>query len=567
MVKSCIALVLVWKVVLADALAQDILLTLHADPYITPSQKELVTFGLPLAPGILTDPSQLHIYQDGQPLARAARAGLLWHWRDQSIRSLIIQLHQMDMTQGAVQLTLTIKASPVAADLIVEEQPHSLGWAKADPINSGIFHPRVYALHSPDYLATTALIPPYAPISGHTHLTEFLSGQFSHWAGSLNYQESRAADWLFDRPSAFFKAYMASGELRYLREAFLSKQFYFQYVRNDGSLPSRGGGSGCWTFKTVSCADGKYIYAQPAKLALALSGDDSQWDPPLIVNMALQADLGNHQPNTRQRIYRENQPFTERAAGLVGLTEVHAFEITGEERLLYHFNERLDHLYAMQNETTRWERFNNWLPKSGAFVHAWSVHEGHEREAQAATGQTDNRRFSPWMSENIADFLWHSFQITQDERIPGMLKRLGDAIDRYGFRSRYLSGEQLEAQYEARFDAQGRRACTGASDLATDLLYSASPFASDKAMIAAHEQYHWTDKHNIQIILPLALAYHFSEDTSDRKRLAARISHIQAQWTQNESQNCAGVFGNTYRMWNWQHRSNSLATWLWVQNH
>ena len=45
--------------------------------------------------------------------------------------------------------------------------------------------------------------------------------------------------------------------------------------------------------------------------------------------MALQADIGWNQHGTRDVFDEENEGFTERAAGLVGLAEIIAYEMTG----------------------------------------------------------------------------------------------------------------------------------------------------------------------------------------------------------------------------------------------
>ncbi|MDP5031312.1 MAG: hypothetical protein NWQ54_21880 [Paraglaciecola sp.] len=539
---------------------------LQLDSDIIGKQNEIITFGLPLARSSIYDINNISVFYKGIEQNIYIEEGLRWHWLDNSLRSVTIQLTNFDMSNQLNEAELIIKKHTHQVTRIAKKTPPEQGWVKAGADKFYLYYPRVFALHDPFYLSTTDIVPPYNVISKRQpQLKSLIGKKFDRLVQKLDYNASTNGEWLFDRSSALFKAYLNTGELTFLKEAFLSKQFYFFYVRNDQTKPAPDGGSGCWQFKTVACQDGKYIYTQPAKLAWALLGDNSQWDNELINNMALQADLGNYQYNTRTPIFKENQGFTERAAGLTGLTEVIAYEITADKKILGNLKQRINSLYQMQNMLTEWENENHWTPKSGAFEHSWLVHENKVKTKNAKKSDTDNFRFSPWMSENIADFLWHAYQISEQAKIADMLQKLGNAIDKHGFASTYVDGEGINANYLRREGFKARLACTGADNDAVELLYSASSVANQKVIAEDHNKKSYTDQHNVEVILPLSLAYYFSLNTNDKIRLEARIEKILSHWLDNKTKDCSGSIGKNLRAFNWQYRSNSIATWFWIK--
>jgi hypothetical protein len=81
--------------------------TLQPDTEITPYTSELITFALPIAEGIVQDTSSIKVTMKGVEQAIFAKAGLRWHWSDNSIRSATIQLQNVDMTLGNIELTIT----------------------------------------------------------------------------------------------------------------------------------------------------------------------------------------------------------------------------------------------------------------------------------------------------------------------------------------------------------------------------------------------------------------------------------------------------------------------------
>lgn len=535
--------------------------TLQADKEIEPHANELITFALPIAEGVVKDISEINVLIAGIEQPIFTRAGLKWHWSDNSIRSITIQLQNIDMTSGNVILTILNNGRSTSNDL--DEQPHVNGWTNAGANKANMLYPRIFALHNRNYLASSGLIPPYIASQGHQDSFEqYQVSQFEQWSGSLNYKSSSGANWLFDRSSAYFKAYMTTGRVEFLKEAFLSKQFYFSHVRNDNSSPKESGGRGCWTWGSVACADGKYIYTQPAKLAWALTGDNSQWENSLLIDMAIQSDLGWNQYASRDDFNSENEGFTERGAGIAGLAEISAYEVTGDVTILNHLTQRITSLAKMQQNHHAWDITNNWLPKSGGFEHNLDVHEGNNSASTAPLNDSNSRGFSTWMSENIADFLWQSYWITKNQKIPEMLRKLGNAVDLYGFTSQYNSstGEHTTIEPFSTIGDVRTKSCNKTSK-DTDLLYFASVWANDSTRTSGDFWPYYSDTHNIETVSVLATAYYFESDSANKERLKSRIEKMITGWAHT---GCSSVFSNVHRLFNWQHRSNSIRTWQWI---
>lgn len=533
-------------------------ITLHADKEITPSNSELITFGLPLAKGEVTALSAIKAFIAGEEVPVYVEAGLRYHWLDNSLRSVTIQLQNVDMTAGDVVVTVTNEGHVLPR---LAKLPPAKGWTKSGSNKNNLPYPRIFALHDKFYLAESGLIPPYlpSPETGDA-FDQFQLAQFNNHFGNLDFSKSRGSDWLFDRSSAMFKAYMSSGRVEFLKEAFLSKQFYFQYVRNDGKSPRQAGGDGCWTYGGVACADGKYIAPQQAKLAWALFGDNSQWDNDLIIKMALQADLGWNQYASRDPFDKENEGFTERGAGLAGLAELIAYEMTADYSMLSHLNQRITSLQDMQQTEKSWDIKHGWIPKSGGFTHNIDVHEGNYNESSAPHGATNSRGFSVWMSENIVDFLWQTYWVTGNKNIPKMLSFLAEAIEKHGFTTSYDASTQTYTRKSGYTGYNKTKSCNseGAS---TDLLYMASAYADQATRIKDDWWPYYSDTHNIETVLSLSAGLFFHHDNATRAALRSRIDRMIKGWVNLD---CAKVFSNIYRLFNWQHRSNSVRTWAWV---
>jgi len=224
--------------------------------------------------------------------------------------------------------------------------------------------------------------------------------------------------------------------------------------------------------------------------------------------------------------------------------------------ILSHLNERIASLKDMQQTEKAWDIANGWTPKSGGFTHSFNVHEGAESEGSQALGDTNDRAFSAWMSENIADFLWQAYHVTGNTDVPEMLRLLGNAIENHGFTTTFNG-----ATYDRKTAFVGinprANGCNTTGSTSTDLVYFTSAYADD-ATLASDDWYPWySDSHNIETVLPLALAYKFESNSTNKAKLLNRINNIITGYT---NATCAAI-SNTPRLWNWQNRSNSVRTW------
>lgn len=538
-------------------------ITLQADSAIAANSTEDVVVGLPIANGDVQTLSEIRVRIGGVEQAVHVAQGMTWIGSG-DIRNVVIGLDNVDMSGGNVTLTIDDEGAAVAR-LTAAVTP---GTFDAGSTKANVTGRRIWGVHDRDYLAASGIVPPYTPGTVSDAAGSFQSRQFDQWAGLLNYSTSTRAEWLFDRSSAMYKAYLSTGDAKFLREAYLSKQFYYTHVRNDGTAPTQAGGDGCWLYGGGSCSDGKYIYTQSAKLAWALNGDTTQWTNETIIEMAQQADLGWNQWHTSDPYDSELEGFTERAAGIVGQTEINAYEMTQEPSLLVTMTERIDMLKDLQQTEKPWDIANGWVPKSGAYTHSWKNHEGSA--TPAVEGDSDDRRFSPWMSENVASFLWQVYHVTGRSDIPEMLRQLGNAIDLYGFSSEYVSGTGVNSTYALRSGYErGFISCNGTDsnqDTAADIMYAGSAYAAASVISANHRGNGFTNTHNVEVLLPLVLAYNFETDTARRTRLEARMAHMYTQWTETAVDDCADEGapnggGNVLRLWSWQHAGNSLRTY------
>lgn len=538
---------------------------LVADSAVTPTATELVTFGLPFNRGEVTNLNEIKVSIGGSEVAAYVEEGLTW-WADNSIRSATIQLQNVDMTGGNVTVAIDDTGFSVAR---LTKQPVLNGWADiVGATKDNHLSPRILPKHDPQYLADSGLIPPYAPDPVTPDAYElYREDMFDDWQGTpLNYSSTSGSNWLFDKASAHFKGYMASGETKYLAEAARAKRFYFTHVRNDGTAPQQSGGDGCWTYGGTACADGKYIYPQPAKLALALLGDDSQWDDSLINEMAQQAQLGWNQWWFNFPYTQENEGYTERSHGIIGLAIANAYEITGSATIKTDLVNAVDYTRDMQQTVFSFDTANGW-GNIGCFRHAWSVHEG---DTYPGDGTADDRRCSPWMSENIADFLWQTYWATTDAELSNrsdigeILRRLGEAVESYAYNTSSLqpSAPQVGIQEACGAGCTTMAFCTNGNTPVP--FYSMSDVASTAALQTTVINNGRTDTHVPEMVLIHAAARYFETNATIEAAHDARIARIDPDYYTIA---CADWYPGTgtQRLYQWQLRSNAQRTWDWAE--
>ena len=482
-----------------------------------------VTAGIPLPPGVLSDPHLLRILDDkGAEVPASVQATLRWYAKDNSVRAVRAQFRvHLDGDEATYYFAV---GQPRQRDIP--------GWPYADGLvdgAQGLRAPAVLATLTPAWLCASLLAGPQLPASPNEPYAGYVAAQFQ-WARTLPVNDPTA--WLFDRPSTLYKAYIRTGRLDYLQAADQSYRFYMKYIRRDG-LPMSPQCAGGWTRGDKPC-DVKYVYLEPILLALALTGDDSEHDAATVDKMMTLWQNGGW--NNRAGPYKHpSDYFTERLAGLGLIETVSGYELTGDKRYLERINERVGWLYDHQRNNP------DQLGNDGSWRNSWNLHEN-----DSWNPATDVRGSSPWMTENIIDGLWHAWLVTGDPRIPEMITGFGRYLERYG----WISPELLVHPHD------WRNPCSGASGVIA--WYWSSAHASEKAIAGIQESEGWySDAHNVELGLPIAAAYYFERDPVQRAALKRRFDALGSSYDKT----CAAA-NDTLRRFNWNNRGSGVAQWL-----
>lgn len=623
---------------------------LSIDPTLVSFGKELVTFGLPLAPGLISSTKQIRVSVGGAELPISCAEGLRWHWKDNSLRSVSIQC-VVDMGRGDVLLTIDASGRNTSTDL--PWQPIDKGWTDSgfkDLDGRTLRSPRVLALHDLNYVADSGLLPPYLPPTSEDPASIGISATARNFLESFPYAGKDYSAWLFDRPTTLFKLSLQITDLatrkQLLKHAAISKRHYFNYVvRTQYASTPEWIADHWWDFKrraedpntSFTYGTTMYQYCQGAKLAWALLGDDTQWTTQMLLSWAANIRRAPGTPGqdyVSQPEYKYPASWNERLSGLCSLFHLNAWEITGDHVLRTNLDQRVANLRAHQQTRKPHEIENGWPLSPGVFRHSWAGHDTGETPdyvakairdypagATTITVTTDlsdfdvpryvgkgfniagtsgldlvestknpdgtwtwrfdkpllkpigptsgihtrtntklapyvesDQVFSPWMSVFIADYLWHQYHLIGNPEIPEMLRRLGNAINEYGFLSRI--NENLT--FTRDITSYGGNPWRGfnRAGMETFPLYLCSDIAPRNVLYHAA----YTDLHT-EMIFPLAAARQFETNPARQRRLEARLRKLEHGLFHE-----AAVFAaNPYRTLNWQHQAMPFRTWKWVE--
>ncbi|MEM7707641.1 MAG: hypothetical protein AAF358_18965 [Pseudomonadota bacterium] len=345
------------------------------NPNFSMGSDELVTLGLPVAPCEAPNASQIRLLRpNGSEVPVFANALLSWHFKTDecagSVRAAKIQF-RADMTSGPLTYRFEFSGRNTAQDL--SETPISIG---TDPSTvagkAGVDEPRVIAVIDRDYLSASGLIPPYVAAKGDQY-DGYTNAQFDNYWRDFSFDSGSAANWLFDRTTTLYKYAMRTGRADAYLEAYRSFRWWYARLNPNGSTSNpdcRGG----FDFGGKKC-DQKYTYAEPIKMHLALTGDDSQLDLDFVNDIAETAwnTSGFGAQGLKSPYVTLNRNLSERGVGLTLLTQVTAFEITGNAEILGRIGTGIDNIFDHQNT------FNpDGLPVDGSLRHSWRGHEGDD---------------------------------------------------------------------------------------------------------------------------------------------------------------------------------------------
>ncbi len=486
-----------------------------------------VTFGIPFAPGVLTDSERLRILDStGNEIPAHVTPTLRWHSKDDSVRAVKVQLRTALRGERS-----GLRFSIGEARTLPAPEP----WPFHDGLvdgSEGLRVPGVLATLDPGWLSASLIAGPQAPASRATRAYDAYFDRQFQWAGPLPANDEIA--WLFDRTTTLYKQYVRTGRADLLAAAIASYRFYMSKLVRDASPASSACGGG-WKFGQVNPCDVKFVYIEPILLALALSGDDSQHDDALIDKMVQQWERGGWS-GIRGPYLRANQDFTERQAGLGLLAVVSAWELTGNAGYRTMIDHRIGWLLDHQRNNP------DGLGDDGCWRHSWQMHEGNSYDPA-----TDTRGCSPWMSENIIDGLWHAWVATADQRIPGMITGFGRWLENHGWIS------------DAIFKQAGhswRDPCSGPKGQIA--WYFSSSQASPEQLIRIQDSDGWySDSHTVQLGLAVAAARYFETDPAQAKALEARLKGVA-----NSYAVACAASASTPRRFNWNNRGSGVVQWL-----
>lgn len=474
---------------------------------------ELVTLGIPFPPGALTDANRVRVLDaDGIEIAAFARATLRWHWLDDSIRAVKVQFfadpngdYRFDVTSPRTQS--------------IAEQPYDDG---TRPGTLGAPVPRLLATLDKDWLTASMIAGPQSPYDAERDYDQYVDRQWQ-WARTTPY--SGVHGFLFDRASVIGFQYVRNGRPDFFAEFYNSATFYLSKIKTSGSC------AGGWEHDGVNPCDTKYGYVTPHLLLIALAGDDTRVTPATVELMV------QHQIQNALRPYNGgSQWWTERQTGLALTHLVSSYEITADPVTRESLEGAIDWLYDHQ-QTPPGDVF------TGAWTHSWQIHEGLPYNSA-----TDVRGGSPWMSANIIGGLWRAWRVTNDPRIPVMIRDFGRYIEMHGFVS------------EAGFAVGGNDWRSDCNADGTIAWYFSSGIAPLAAVAAIQNDQGWgSDAHNPELLMAVAAARYFETDPTWRQTFAERAASVSLWFNLS----CAAA-SHTPRAFNWQHR-NPEAIWLLSQ--
>jgi len=571
--------------VAADAAATSATIQLVLDKSISSSEEALVTFSIPFAAGVLHNVDELAIRRGDAEIPAYVEPGLLWQGRRHGVRSAVVQLQGVALQDGRALLSFDTRRlnSSTAPVPRLKKLAITSGYTRAGPQKAGLAYPRVFALLPPAYLAASALISPYKPGAPGDAFTRFADSHFDASAGTpFDYSKSAVADWLFDRATADYKRYMDSGRVEHLKEAFLAFRFYIRHIKQTDTpgtnCATQGRGGWFGLGPEEKCNDTKYTYVEPIKLHYALTGDDTWFEGTDSVKAQVEAmDVQTTRSNAEwggsdcaSASNQENYNFTERKCGLELLNHVNACTMYGGASCA-RAAATIAFLQDLQQRPKPFDLANGWVPLPGFFRHSWHKHECaacSDWNTAVGAGNRDDRRFSPWMSENIADALWQAYWqldptlVADHDQIGEILRRLAVAVDNFAFTTSPLGKRVPNNDLEHAPGGETWRIDCNTGPLP---LYSASDIASPAALVATESADGWfSDMHSPELLTILAAGWYFERDPANRASLRKRAESIEAGFISHCTNSNDTRLRGTPRAWNWMMRSNGQRTWDWV---
>lgn len=375
---------------------------------------EIVNFGLPLPPEFLNDTRKVRVLaEDGSELVAAVRSLEPWRLggRAGSIRSLLIQVKLDFSSNKNRQVIVRFNREPKKRESNFTPVVNTL----ID--ENGLAGPRVVAVLPAEWMCASEIVGPQTPSS--------LSGNYSiydqfvekNFPGSLAYLDSQVYhEWLFDRTSCYYKMYVRTGDRKYLDAAYHAANFVRQHTKPDG--PDAG-------IFTLKGPDLKYVYPRAMHLHYLLTGDERALESgKLMAEYCFNHQNPVYRPDLIKPVQLGVDPergrnfWTLRHQGYGFLGILHGWEMTGDRKYWTKARECIDAYYKHQQQPP------DGRPPDGSLRQNWELYDPNEATFAGAT--------SAWMMALLLDPLFHYWILTKDKRIPEIVIKWCDFLDRQG---------------------------------------------------------------------------------------------------------------------------------------
>ncbi len=391
--------------------------TLHPGSTVRLGEVTKVAFGVPFPRSAVSNVNQV-IIADSSGQEIASHIVELARWRslsgNPSVNSLRSALIYIDVVfPSSSPMTVIVKyGQPRTLELGSQPDPKTTWVSIANgpfpdeyPAVEAIREPAVYATFPADWLSATLIRGRTFPANSFSKYHWFDNAYQNFSLTAVNdvsdyvYDENKVdyigeyEPWLFDRSMTLFGLYVRTGNVKWLRHAHRSTQYYANHISPTGYFDKKAGD------------DFKYSYGQSMFVDMMLTGDASLIQK--IENVASAGADWNESYDITTRFW------TERHQAYALLAALSAWEATGLTRHADRVNQVADASFNLALNPV-----NGWTP-NGTMQHTKDAHEGWGG---------DNPVASPWMNALMADAVMRYYIHSEDQNALIFLSNLGDFV-------------------------------------------------------------------------------------------------------------------------------------------
>lgn len=416
----------------------------------------VVSFGVPVPPGMLQDASTLGVSLNGAKIDATVKVLLGEPGANDSsavIRSVLVQFLSSELSGPCNEVRVNWRGSTVTvsetstpfsetsaeSEATVEQATYGLeernGEAAltiTDPEERVLFtsrEPAVTANFPPGYLAETGLFgdlitvnqagPDYAGL-------QYILDAVVPFGRSAMYDETYPINkefvvdpldpefsegWLYDRCTTFLSFYAVSGDSRFLREAYRVCAFYAASIRLEGD--QRG------TFTGTTEPDDKYSHGRGLYGYFALTGDETAFEAGVAIADYFLTDPYVSLPYQQGFTRGYDRLWTERQLGAALEAEIYGWLISGNRAYLDATTRLVAtthrHITGDPETLAQITPDGVQFPPQNCLIH---------NALQASEGNEDWPWCSGWMPVLMVDALLAYQQETNDPRVDEIFVRL-----------------------------------------------------------------------------------------------------------------------------------------------